>query len=63
MTDKNLLRDRILALKEKRNAVILAHNYQRDEIQDLANFTGDSLELSQKAADTDADVNRSNSSY
>ena len=56
MTDKNLLRDQILDLKEKRNAVILAHNYQRDEIQDLANFTGDSLELSQKAADTDADV-------
>jgi quinolinate synthase len=56
MTDKDVLRDRILDLKEKRNAVILAHNYQRDEIQELADFTGDSLELSQKAADTDADV-------
>ncbi len=49
-------RERILALREERNAVILAHNYQRGEVQDIADFVGDSLELSQKAAATDADV-------
>jgi quinolinate synthase len=46
----------IARLKEERNAVILAHNYQRDEVQDTADFVGDSLGLSQAAARTDADV-------
>jgi len=48
--------EKILNVKEKRKAVILAHNYQPDEIQDIADFVGDSLELSQKAAMTDAEV-------
>lgn len=48
--------EKILSLKRERNAVILAHNYQLDEVQDIADFVGDSLELSQNAARTDADV-------
>ncbi len=50
------LRSQILALKKERNAVILAHNYQSGEIQDLADYVGDSLGLAYKARDTDADV-------
>ena len=50
------LRAEIDSLRKERNAVILAHYYQRPEIQDLADFVGDSLELSRKAAATDADV-------
>jgi quinolinate synthase len=46
----------ILALKKERNAVILAHNYQVKQIQELADFVGDSLGLSYQAAQTDADV-------
>lgn len=46
----------ILELKEQRKAIILAHNYQLGEVQDVADFVGDSLELSQKAAKTDAEV-------
>ena len=46
----------IKRLKQERNAVILAHYYQKAEIQDLADFVGDSLDLSRKAAATNADV-------
>jgi quinolinate synthase len=50
------LRAEIDRLRKERNAVILAHYYQKPELQDLADFVGDSLDLSRKAADTDADV-------
>ena len=52
----NKLIEKIEQLKQDHNAVILAHNYQPDEIQDLADFTGDSLGLSIKAAETDAET-------
>ena len=55
MVDERL-RARLAELKRRRNAVILAHNYQRPEVQDAADFTGDSLGLSQEAAKTAAEV-------
>ena len=48
--------EKISALKGKRNAVLLVHNYQLGEVQDIADFVGDSLDLSQRAAETAADV-------
>jgi len=56
MTDKAILCDKLLKLKKQRNAIILAHNYQREEVQDIADYTGDSLELSRTAATIECDV-------
>jgi quinolinate synthase len=50
------LAEKISVLKRKRNAIILVHNYQLGEVQDIADFVGDSLELSQNAAKTAADI-------
>src|SRR5215204_1169861 len=50
------LQDEIKALARRKNAVILAHNYERAEVQDVADYVGDSLGLSREAAKTDADV-------
>jgi quinolinate synthase len=56
MQDMRKTIERISELKDMRNAVILAHNYERSEIQDIADFTGDSLGLSQQAVQQDAEV-------
>ena len=48
--------EEIALLKKERNAVILAHNYTRGEVQDVADYTGDSLELARRATQVDADV-------
>jgi len=50
------LTNKIMALKKKHNAVILVHNYQIPEVQDIADFLGDSLDLANKASKTDADI-------
>ena len=54
--ERQSVEERILRLKREKNAVILVHNYQRPEVQNIGDIVGDSLELSQKAAGTDADV-------
>ena len=56
MKDTEELKREVRELLKKRNAIMLAHNYQRDEIQEVADITGDSLGLSQAAAESDADV-------
>lgn len=56
MQDRQSLINKINSLKKERNAVILAHCYARDEVQDIADFVGDSLGLSQEAVDQDAEV-------
>lgn len=53
---KELLVEKINKLRKERNAVILAHNYQRKEIQEIADYVDDSLALSKKAAETKAEV-------
>ena len=55
-TSKHILADRIRQLAREKNAVILAHNYQIGDVQDVADFVGDSLGLSQQAAKSEADV-------
>lgn len=55
MTNKEII-DRIQQLKKEKNAVILAHYYTRPEVQDIADYLGDSLGLSQEAGKTDADI-------
>jgi quinolinate synthase len=53
--DTAIIRDEILRLKKERNAIILAHNYQTADVQDIADITGDSLELSRAAAPMEGD--------
>ncbi len=56
MNDREALAEKIRVLKKKKNAVILAHYYTKGEVQDVADFVGDSLALSIEAARTDADI-------
>lgn len=50
------LQENIVALKKEKNAILLAHYYQSNDIQEIADFVGDSLQLSRKAANTDAEI-------
>jgi quinolinate synthase len=54
--EKKALQERIRGLVKEKHAILLAHNYQRAEIQEIADLTGDSYELSVKASKTDADI-------
>jgi quinolinate synthetase A subunit len=56
VVDKAGIAQEILELKKKRNAIILAHYYQVDEVQEIADFIGDSLALAQAAEKTNADI-------
>ncbi len=56
MQDTLSIRQEIRQLKEERNAILLVHNYQLPEVQDIADLTGDSLELSRAAATMDGEV-------
>jgi len=56
MQAQNGITETITKLKKEKNAIILAHNYQIPQVQDIADFTGDSLALSQAAGDTDAEI-------
>ncbi len=56
MSEISILQEKILRLKEERGAIILSHNYQREEVQDIADFIGDSLELSRTASELQCDI-------